>query len=118
MGCNILERDPADEKSTVRAPVQERKMNKNDVIWLRPTYTQRPNFWFACQVLRFDAARRGHPVREPRFEYSSWEPESHTFTLADERGDIARMSFLRRTIRWRLVDDTAPSAHPDEAARS
>jgi len=93
-------------------------MNNNDVIWLRPRYTQRPNFRFACQVLRFDANRRGHPVREPRLEYSSWEPESHTFTLADEQGEIARMSFLRRTIRWKLIDETPARVRPGEAAES
>jgi len=93
-------------------------MNKNDVIWLRPRYTQRPNFRFACQILRFDAARRGHQVREPRLEYSSWEPESHTFTLADEHGDIARMTFLRRTIRWKLLGDSSGTRRPEEAAES
>ncbi len=93
-------------------------MNKNDVIWLRPRYTQRPNFRFACQVLRFDAARRGHRVREPRLEYSSWESDSHTFTLADEAGDIARMSFLRRTIRWKLLDERPDHLSSDEAAES
>ncbi|KPK58826.1 MAG: hypothetical protein AMJ59_13710 [Gammaproteobacteria bacterium SG8_31] len=90
-------------------------MEKTDVVWLRPRYTQRPNFPFACQVLQFDASRRGHTVRAPRLEYSSWEPETHTFTLADEKGTIARMSFLRRTIRWKLLDAGIAPVPPDEA---
>jgi len=85
------------------------------VVWLRPRYTQRPNFQFACQVLQFDASRRGHEIRQPRLEYSTWEPETHTFTLADERGEIARMSFLRRTIRWKLTDEAVVSPPSNEA---
>ena len=81
--------------------------NKSDtmsVVWLRPTYTQEPNFGFACQVLRFDAERRGRDVRKPRFEFSNWEPDTHTFSLCDEHGEIARMSFMKRTVRWTFTD--------------
>lgn len=90
-------------------------MEKSDVIWLRPRYTERPNFDFACQVLRFDASRRGHTIREPRLEYSEWEPKTRTFTLADEQGQIARMSFSRRTIRWKLADSSIVPAASDRA---
>lgn len=89
-------------------------MTAKDVIWLRPRYTQRPNFHFACRVLHFDASRRGHAVRQPQIEFSTWEPETHTFTLADERGEIARMSFLRRTIRWKLCDGPVPAGKTQE----
>ena len=85
-------------------------MEKSDVIWLRPRYTERPNFEFACRVLRFDATRRGHIIREPRVEYSRWASDTRTFTLADERGEIARMSFSRRSIRWKLAGEQAAAA--------
>jgi hypothetical protein len=89
-------------------------MEKSDVIWLRPRYTERPNFDFACQVLRFDASRRGHTIREPLLEYSRWAADTRTFTLADEKGEIARMSFSRRTIRWKLAGEAVAAARTGE----
>lgn len=74
------------------------------VVWLKPNYTQEPNFGFACQILRFDAERRGRRLREPQIEFSNWESDTHTFSLADEFGEIARMSFLKRTVRWKLTE--------------
>lgn len=89
--------------------------NKCRVIWLRPRYTQRPNFRFACRVLRFDASRRGHELRRPLREFSSWDAETHTFTLADEQGAIAHMTFLPRTIRWKLAKDRVQAVRADRA---